>query len=836
MSEILSKLLFSKSYIPHGHCYLWQTPLVALHLVSDLLIAIAYFSIPIMLLYFIFKRKDVPFQGFFIMFGGFIVLCGTGHLLEIWTLWHPAYWLSGIEQAFTALISCYTAAEMATLLPRFLSLKTPEQLEIINQELQKEIAERQKVEDELRLINEELEARVRERTIALQQSIESKQATNRIVRRMRQTLDLKNIFSDTTEELRQSINCDRVLVYQFNSDWSGQAVAESVAEGWSELISQADNEAVNRIAIQHENCIVAEIIDDTYLQEYRGGIFNQKNSYRAVADINEANFDECYLKLLKDIQAKAYLVVPIFCNDRLWGLLFAYQLSTPRQWQSGIIEIMIQVGNQLGVAVQQAELLARTQQQARELNLAKNEAERANRAKSEFLANMSHELRTPLNVILGYAQILQRSKQLSSEHQSYINIIDSSGEHLLNLINDVLEMSKIEAGYALFNKTSFDLHDLLTEVEDLLKLKAQIKQLELSIEYDDNIPQYIKSDRQKLRQVLINILGNAIKFTEQGMIQLKVWSEAETIYFRVKDTGVGIGAEEIDRIFVAFGQAEAGWQASEGTGLGLSISREFVRLMGGKITVSSQLRQGTAFTFTIPLITAAPVLSEKSATFSGTPIAIANEQIFRILVVDDRDNNRELLVKVLTPVGFQVREAANGAEAIAIWESWSPHLIWMDMRMPIMNGYEATKQIKSSSKGQETVIIALTTSIFKEERQKILASGCDDFVRKPFRVQDLFAKMGDRLKVKYIYQEEPTQKLAQNYLDKSILTPQSLQVMSLEWIDEVARRANEGDDLGLLELIEQIPTEQKQLATALTTLIESFKFDEIIDLTTVGNS
>ena len=197
--------------------------------------------------------------------------------------------------------------------------------------------------------------------------------------------------------------------------------------------------------------------------------------------------------------------------------------------------------------------------------------------------------------------------------------------------------------------------------------------------------------------------------------------------------------------------------------------------------------------------------------------------------------NRELIIKILSSVGFQVREAANGAEAIAIWQSWSPHLIWMDMQMPIMNGYEATKQIKSSLKGQATVIIALTASVFEEERQKILASGCDDFMRKPFRVQDLFAKMADRLKVKYIYQEEPTERLAPNNSTESILTPQSLQVMSLEWIDEVARRASEGDDLGLLELIEQIPTDRKQLAMALTTLIESFKFDEIIDLATVSD-
>ena len=822
----MSNIFSSQAYIPHGHCYLWQTPLVGLHLVSDLLIAIAYFSIPIMLLYFVFKRNDVPFQGFFIVFGAFIILCGTGHLLEIWTLWHPNYWLSGIEQALTALVSCYTAAEMATLLPRFLSLKTPEQLEILNQELQKEISDRQKAEADLRRINEELETRVQQRTAQLQNWAEQKQAIGNIVQRMRQSLDLKEIFANTTEALLHTINCDRLLIYQFNPDWSGKLVGESVTEGYSPLISQTDNQTLTQVAIDADNCTI-KTIQDTYLQEQQGEIFSEKNSYRAVADVEQADFEPCYLELLEQIEAKAYLVVPIFIRDGLWGLLFAYQLSRPRQWESEAIEIMLQIGNQLGVAVQQAELLSRTQKQAEELKIAKNDAERANLAKSEFLANMSHELRTPLNAVLGYAQLMQSSQTLSAKHQEYINIIDSSSNHLLSLINDVLEMSKIEAGRTVLNLVNFDLFQLLVEIENLFRLKAETKQLQLACDHHRDVPQYIQSDRQKLRQVLINIIGNAIKFTAQGQVQLKVWTEQQLLYFAVEDTGYGIASEEINQIFTAFGQAQAGTVA-EGTGLGLSISKVFVELMGGKINVESEIGRGTTFTFYIPAIATAPVLPATTLTSAEIPIALAPHQPeFRILVVEDKPINRQLMVKILSSVGFTVKEAANGREAISLWSSWKPDLIWMDMQMPVMNGYEASQQIKASAGVEDTIIIALTASAFEEERQKILAYGCDDFVSKPFRTEILFDKMAQYLGVQYLYDNQQPPKIEAS---KFNLTAESLQVMPPEWIEQVLQRAYECSYSRLIELIQQIPPEQEELKTSLTELVEDLEFEAITQL------
>lgn len=852
MGNFLTNIFSPKFYIPHGHCYLWQTPLVLLHLVSDLLIAIAYFSIPIMLLYFLFKRGDVPFQSFFVMFGAFIVFCGTGHLLEIWTLWHPAYWLSGVEQAITALISCYTAINMAKLLPRFLSLKTPEQLEKLNQELETEINERKKAETQLLLINEELETRVKERTAQLEQSAEEKQTISRIVRQMRQTLDLKQIFAKTTKELRTALNCDRILVYQFNSDWSGRIVAESVAEGWTKLISQTANSALTQVAIDRDNCIF-KTIEDTYLKESQGAIFNRGNSYRAVEDVKEANFDPCYLELLEQLEAKAYLVVPIFysnceCTDeatraaleqnknRLWGLLFAYELSAPRKWDSRAIEIMLQIGSQLGVAVQQGELLAQTQKQATELSIAKNEAERANRAKSQFLANMSHELRTPLNAVLGYTQLMQMSAELPTVYEEYIDIIDSSGRHLLSLINDVLEMSKIEAEQTFLNLIDFNLYELLNEVENLFKLKAQDKQLQLSFERDCNVPQYFKGDRKKLRQVLINILGNAIKFTQQGQIRLQVSIKKQMLEFAIEDTGSGIAPEEIECIFLPFKQAKTGQHSGEGTGLGLSISKVFVELMGGTITVNSNVNRGTTFTFTTPLIAATSILPDKAIVSTGIPIAIAPHQSFRILVAEDRPTNRQLMVKILTSVGFEVREAVNGSEAIAIWREWQPHLIWMDMQMPVMNGFEACQQIKNSSQGQSTIIIAITASAFEEDRQKILSYGCDDIVCKPFRPKELFNKMAQYLGVKYIYRDSQPALQKRSLPTNYSLNDTSLKVMPSEWIERVKQWACEGNYSKLQQAIALIPPEQKNLKIALTDLVENFQFEAILDLISRSNN
>ncbi|WP_267383172.1 PAS domain S-box protein [Cyanobacterium sp. uoEpiScrs1] len=475
------------------------------------------------------------------------------------------------------------------------------------------------------------------------------------------------------------------------------------------------------------------------------------------------------------------------------------------------------------------------------LKKAKEAADAANRAKSEFLASMSHELRTPLNAILGFTQVMQRDHTLNEEQQQNLSIISRSGEHLLTLLNDILEMSKIEAGRTSLSQNSFDLYRLLSNIEAMLKLKAEAKGLQLIFEYTPEVPQYLTTDEGKLRQVLINLLGNAIKFTDEGGVTLRVKGNRESekvmITFEVEDTGLGIATEEIDQLFAAFGQTETGRNAQEGTGLGLPISQKFVQLMGGDIQVNSVLGKGSLFTFTIKgRIASANAIKTKKPIRKVIGLAPGQPR-YRILAVDDRLESRILLVKLLSSMGFEVRQASNGKEAINLWERWEPHLVLMDMRMPVIDGYEATQRIKATTKGQATVIIALTASAFEEERNVILSAGCDDFMRKPFREEVLWDKIADHLGICYVYEsmrrednrtEETDIEVQENTSDDLL---QVLSVMSREWITQVHQAAIECSDDAILDLITQITPANELLAVTLKNWANDFLFNQIIELT-----
>jgi PAS domain S-box-containing protein len=457
-----------------------------------------------------------------------------------------------------------------------------------------------------------------------------------------------------------------------------------------------------------------------------------------------------------------------------------------------------------------------------ELARARDQADSANRAKSVFLANMSHELRTPLNAVLGFAQIMSRDPQLAAEHRHELEIIDRSGRHLLALINDVLEISRIEAGRTTVQKEAFDLLASISVVEEMIRVRAEAKGLILRIDLADDLPSYVDGDAARLRQVLINLLGNAVKFTESGEISLRVRrGSCSEICFEVSDTGPGMAAEDVEEIFHAFHQTALGTAKGEGTGLGLTISRSYVRLMGGDLTVKTRLGEGSTFSFTIDLPVAPSPLQE---IVRGTVLGLVGERAApRILVVEDQPDSRSLIVMLLEKTGFEVAEAANGLEAVEMFARWQPEFIWMDMRMPVMDGYEATRRIRAMPGGEAVRIVALTASAFHEDRDLIIGAGCDDVLSKPIDESAFFAAMETLAGVRYRYADtQQDTALANGSVDVTSL-PEALRTEL-----HVAARALDIEATRLL--IERVRAVDAVVADGLAALLSGYRFDQVAAL------
>ncbi|WP_024333978.1 ATP-binding protein [Desulfotignum balticum] len=474
------------------------------------------------------------------------------------------------------------------------------------------------------------------------------------------------------------------------------------------------------------------------------------------------------------------------------------------------------------------------------LKKARDEAEAANRAKSSFLSSMSHEIRTPLGAILGFGDLLARDATLSPDQTEKVNTIIRSGRHLLDLINDILDMSRIEAGRVTIQTTEFSLVNLLDEVAEMFHLQVAAKGLQWQLEKPDRIPDLVSGDDARLRQVLINLVGNAVKFTESGKITVRVSMQADLedpdrlcLIMEVEDTGPGIDQTDLAHIFEPF---EQGREIRDigGTGLGLPISRRLVEMMGGRMTVESSKGSGSCFRFHVPVKPVAAKMKLKK-TPSQIPIGLAHgTDLKRILVVDDLKVNRILLTSILTPLGFDIRTAQNGEQALEIAAAWSPHAVFMDIRMPVMDGYEAIRRLKADETTAHIPVIAITAIMFDEDKKKIFDVGSDNFIGKPFKLEEVFEVLKKVLQLEYVYADNESRDIdagkSKTKKEHIQLTAEDMARLPDELILAIQNAVEIGDVQEMEKLRPKIQTIDAGVASKINTLVKRYDYDAILQV------